>query len=106
MLGRIFRHSNTHSLVRQLNIYNFQRLETDDLLALVDQPPFDRVGASEWTAFRHDDFFRGATDLKGLKPKTTSVSKAKRASNGTGGASNGSGKKRRTSGSPDSWDEQ
>ncbi|GJN92157.1 hypothetical protein Rhopal_005187-T1 [Rhodotorula paludigena] len=74
-LSRVFRHGNTHSFVRQLNIYDFKRLNTVELHNAVESSrPFDSsLTSSDFAGFSHPLFFRETPtrrcDLVALKPK-------------------------------------
>ncbi|GAA6051940.1 hypothetical protein JCM3770_006587 [Rhodotorula araucariae] len=74
-LARVFRHGNTHSFVRQLNIYDFKRLSSLELHAAVEssRPIGSRLTSADFSGFCHPLFFRDspgrACDLTRLKPK-------------------------------------
>ncbi|KWU46907.1 hypothetical protein RHOSPDRAFT_31729 [Rhodotorula sp. JG-1b] len=95
--AQVFRHRNTNSFVRQLNIYNFKRLSGIELSdALAGSAP---NATSEYTGFTHSLFFRDAPgrrcDLGKIKPtKGKHYSAARRSSAGSvGGASAGGANK-------------
>ncbi|GAA6040236.1 hypothetical protein NBRC10512_002090 [Rhodotorula toruloides] len=84
VLKRFFRHTAISSLARQLNIYAFRRLSTNEVLEEL------REGekASEWTGFSHEGFWRDQEGrerckLERLKPKA--VKKKGEAGSGAGG---------------------
>ncbi|BGP00582.1 HSF-type DNA-binding-domain containing protein [Rhodotorula toruloides] len=84
VLKRFFRHTAISSLARQLNIYAFRRLSTNEVLEEL------REGekASEWTGFAHEGFWREGEgrercELERLKPKA--VKKKGEAGGGGGG---------------------
>ncbi|KAM0754741.1 winged helix DNA-binding domain-containing protein [Meredithblackwellia eburnea MCA 4105] len=85
IFARLFRHSNCHSFVRQLNIYGFQRLTTLQLLTAIETPtashfvdptsyPDSPLSAADFSGFTHPLFFRDRPgqpcDLSCIKPRT------------------------------------
>ncbi|GAA6063913.1 hypothetical protein JCM10212_003531 [Sporobolomyces blumeae] len=74
-LSRVFRHSNSHSFVRQLNIYDFKRLSALELHAAFASVPVpdSKLSSSDFAGFSHPLFFRPTTDrpcdLSKIKPK-------------------------------------
>ncbi|GAA5955369.1 hypothetical protein JCM8115_001929 [Rhodotorula mucilaginosa] len=97
--AQVFRHRNTNSFVRQLNIYNFKRLSGVELHdALAGSTPSSQA-TFEYTGFTHSLFFRDAPgrrcDLGKIKPtKGKHYSAARRSSAGSvGGASAGGANK-------------
>ncbi|GAA5918421.1 hypothetical protein JCM1841_003955 [Sporobolomyces salmonicolor] len=73
--SRVFRHSNSHSFVRQLNIYDFKRLSSLELHAAVESVPHphSELTSADFAGFSHPLFFRDtpehACDLSKIKPK-------------------------------------
>ncbi|ORY84665.1 HSF-type DNA-binding-domain-containing protein [Leucosporidium creatinivorum] len=81
VFARFFRHSNVHSFVRQLNIYDFQRLSTLALLEAIQTSSLPNgsasLSASDYSAFTHPRLWRDGAlnrppcDLTKIKPKAT-----------------------------------
>ncbi|BGP12381.1 hypothetical protein JCM10213_002014 [Rhodosporidiobolus nylandii] len=75
LLSRTYRHNNSHSFVRQLNIYDFKRLSSLELHAAFESVPMPQsnLTSADFAGFSHPAFFRdshGRTcDLTKLKPK-------------------------------------
>ncbi|BGP34564.1 hypothetical protein JCM10296v2_006386 [Rhodotorula toruloides] len=91
VLKRFFRHTAISSLARQLNIYAFRRLSTNEVLEEL------REGekASEWTGFAHEGFWREGEGrercmLERLKPKAV-----KKKGDAAGGGGGGAKKRRK-----------
>ncbi|GAA5827246.1 hypothetical protein JCM11251_001187 [Rhodosporidiobolus azoricus] len=74
-LSKVFRHGNSHSFVRQLNIYDFKRLSSLELHTAVESNPHpcSPLSSADFAGFAHPLFFRDRPgrlcDLTKIKPK-------------------------------------
>ncbi|GAA5855154.1 hypothetical protein JCM8547_002402 [Rhodosporidiobolus lusitaniae] len=74
-LGRVFRHSSSHSFARQLNIYDFKRMTQLELHTAVESAPFPGsiLTSADFAGFSHPLFFRDTPELTcnlaKIKPK-------------------------------------
>ncbi|GAA5922933.1 uncharacterized protein JCM15063_003473 [Sporobolomyces koalae] len=72
-LAQMFRHGNSHSFTRQLNIYDFKRLNGAELEEAVASLETDgALATTAYTGFAHPLFWRDSrdSDLVQIKPKT------------------------------------
>ncbi|GAA6002687.1 hypothetical protein JCM10207_007627 [Rhodosporidiobolus poonsookiae] len=73
--GKVFRHSNSHSFTRQLNLYTMKRLSSMELHAAVESVPHPQsdLTSADFAGFSHPLFFRDSPDrvcdLSRIKPK-------------------------------------
>ncbi|GAA5828104.1 hypothetical protein JCM11251_002591 [Rhodosporidiobolus azoricus] len=93
ILPRMFSHSNTASLTRQLNVYGFRRLTNSELTARIDVP--NTNGYSGWV---HPGFIKGdKASLHLLVPRPSKARQAKKKERELAGEEETRGRTRRAS---------
>ncbi|GAA5981381.1 hypothetical protein JCM10908_004088 [Rhodotorula pacifica] len=94
--AQVFRHRNTNSFVRQLNIYNFKRLSGVELHDALTNGGTTPCSTGDYTGFTHPLFFRDSPghrcDLGKIKPtKGKHYSAARRSSASSAASGIGAG---------------